>query len=273
MRWDRGTPPVGSHFPHNLRLCKGPSSDTVTHDSSDVLATSYLLIHRFQSTSLMFPVPPRHFLHCFFASPVFEVEKQVWSRPEARTSRCIWQWHLMMKTKNLITTMMTTDNIDFSKKTIKSLQLGQQDKTFQSLTFGWRGWDFSQRLQRLTFATLQQISIRVWTASHSSFSFDGFYMAQVPIRFVVYWAYPHTYTYRLQTYVFLAGPFSISFITALLKGQLQTSGPFPELVRRLEDWDLRLETFFKNLHPLGISPSLSMSLRKMSARLSRLESR
>jgi len=226
----------------------GAISPIISDFARDHLVTQWLMTHlMFLQLHICWFTGFRallwHFLHCFLASPVFEVEKQVWSRPEARTSRCIWQWHLMMKTKNLITTMMTTDNIDFSKKTIKSLQLGQQDKTFQSLTFGWRGWDFSQRLQRLTFATLQQISIRVWTASHSSFSFDGFYMSQVPIRFVVYLAYPHTYTYRLQTYVFLAGPFSISFITALLKGQLQTSGPFPELVRRLGDWDLRLETW------------------------------
>ena len=35
-------------------------------------------------------------------------------------------------------------------------------------------------------------------------------------------------------------PFSISFITALLKGQLRTSGPFPELVRRLNKYHWKI---------------------------------
>ena len=89
---------------------------------------------------------------------------------------------------------------------------------------------------------LQQISIRVWTTSHSSFSFDGFYMSQSQSQSNPFGeiysilSYPHTYTYRHM----YSCPFSISFITALLKGQLRTSGPFPELVRRLRlgTWDL-----------------------------------
>ena len=168
MRWDRGTPPVGSHLPHNLRLCKGPSSDTVTH-------LMFLQLHICWFTGF------RALLWCFHPDiPVFEVEKQVWSLKRellGASDSGIWWWRRRIWWRQWWQLTMI-----FQKKTIKSLQLGQRDKTFQSLTFGWLGWDYRQRLQRLTFATNFNQSL-----NNITFKFFFWWFLHVPIPIQPFW--------------------------------------------------------------------------------------
>ena len=132
--------------------------------------------------------------------------------------------------------MMTTDN-DFSKKQSRACSLDSETRHFKVWHLGDLGGiivkDFKDWL-------LQQISIRVWTHHIQVFLLMVFTCPNpnptLLERYIVYWAYPHTYTYRHM----YSCPFSISFITALLKGQLRTSGHFPELVRRLNKYHWKI---------------------------------
>ena len=161
MRWDRGTPPVGSHLPHNLRLCKGPSSDTVTH-------LMFLQLHICWFTGF------RALLWCFHPDvPVFEVEKQVWSLKRellGASDSGIWWWRRRIWWRQWWQLTMF-----FQKKQSRACSLDSETRHFKVWHLGDLGGiivkDFKDWL-------LQQISIRVWTTSHSSFSFDGFYMSQ-----------------------------------------------------------------------------------------------
>lgn len=233
----------------------GAISPIISDFAKDHLVTQWLI---WCSCNFIFVDSPvsEHFFDISFTVSSLHLYLRLRSRFEAGLKRellgasdsGIWWWRRRIWWRQWWQLTMI-----FQKKQSRACSLDSETRHFKVWHLGDLGGiivkDFKDWL-------LQQISIRVWTTSHSSFSFDGFYMSQSqsnPFGEIYSILSIPPYIHIQTTDICIPGRAFLHFVHHCsaegTTANIRTfSGTCAETRRlRLETWDL----LQKNLHPSG----------------------